>query len=237
MPLPKMSHPTRKITVPSTGKKIAIRPFTVKEEKILLSVAKDSVEFGDVISQILNNCIIGDFDVDTAPMFDMEYIYLKLYAFSVNNILEFQRIEEDGSKSDLELNLNDVEIKKNPEHTNKIELSGDVGVIMRYPNLNTMIELRKKIKAVGDDNPVEILFSIFAQCIEKVWEGDKVYVVGSDFTMAEAEDFIENLSSDNFVKMTDFFNTIPILSHEVEYMTPKGEKKTVVLEGLDEFFP
>ena len=90
MALPKIDLPIMEVELPSNGKKVKIRPFTVKEEKILL-VAQESDEPAAemlAIKQILTNCII-DADIEELPVFDMEFLLLKLRSVSVDNKVEF----------------------------------------------------------------------------------------------------------------------------------------------------
>lgn len=242
MSLPKIQHPTRKLTIPSTGEKVAIRPFTVREEKILLiaHASKESEDISDAMKQVITNCVTTTIDVDKLAMFDIEYLFVKLRAFSVNNIIELQYTdEEDNTPYDIELDLNDVEVKFNPEHKSKIELTDEIGVVMRYPDLRMMRDIRAQLNSLGDDaqtETVETLFSIYAKCIEKVWDNDGVAVAGSDFTEEEAREFLESLPSEGFESIQKFFETMPTLSHTVNYMTKKGEVKSVTLSGLDDFF-
>ena len=87
MALPKIDLPIMEVELPSNGKKVKIRPFTVKEEKILL-VAQESDEPAAemlAIKQILTNCII-DADIEELPVFDMEFLLLKLILSSSSEI-------------------------------------------------------------------------------------------------------------------------------------------------------
>ena len=67
MALPKISVPTYELIIPSNQNKIKVRPFSVKEEKLLLiALESDSmVEVANTVKQVINNCIIsGEVDVD-----------------------------------------------------------------------------------------------------------------------------------------------------------------------------
>ena len=79
MALPKIDLPLRELTLLSTGEKVKYRPFTVKEEKILLvaAEAKDPVAEMVAIKQVVNNCLF-DMEIDDLSMVDLEYIFLKL---------------------------------------------------------------------------------------------------------------------------------------------------------------
>ena len=81
--LPKIDVPTYEIEIPSTKEKIKVRPFTVKEEKLLL-IAMETKEANDIINtvkQIIGNCIIeGKVNIDKLPFFDVDYLFIFLRA-------------------------------------------------------------------------------------------------------------------------------------------------------------
>ena len=91
MALPKISVPTYELTIPSDKKKIKVRPFSVKEEKLLL-IALESENMTDVantVKQVINNCIVsGEVDVDKLPFFDIDYMFIFLRAKSVGDTVE-----------------------------------------------------------------------------------------------------------------------------------------------------
>jgi len=156
--LPKISQPTFSVTQPSTGDILTMRPFLVKEEKLLL-MAKESGEQLDIytaLKQIINNCVQNEgFDVDTIPIFDMEYIFIKLRSASVSNVVKF-KVEDshDGIEYDLELDLNDVEITYPEGHDNKIMITDEVGLVERQEFLdNLSIETYNKIQKFFETSP------------------------------------------------------------------------------------
>ena len=77
MALPKIELPAYELEIPSSGKTIRVRPFTVKEEKMLLMAVESGVqsEIITTVRQVINNCILdGDLDVDKMPFFDVDYL-------------------------------------------------------------------------------------------------------------------------------------------------------------------
>ena len=101
MVLPKIEYPTTEVMVPIIDKNITMRPMLVKEEKILL-MAKQSGERQDqmnAIKQIVNNCMVNDsqgFDIETFPFVALEWLFIKLRAMSINNVVEVQyRLSDD----------------------------------------------------------------------------------------------------------------------------------------------
>lgn len=250
MPLPKIDHISFPITIPSSKKKVRIRPYTVKEEKILLAAqaANDEDESIEAVKQVVANCVLtSDFDVETAPMFDIEYLFIKIRQFSVSETVEltFTDTEDltekgEGRKYDFTVDLNDVEVRFLPEHTNKIAFDGDIGCVMKYPSFDTMKAVRQhledSIKEPTRDVAIQALFMIYAESIDMVYDDEKVYKAGVDFTIEEMVDFIDDLQAPNLLKLQEFFNTIPTIFYEIKYNNSKGEPKTIPLTGLSDFF-
>ena len=133
--LPKIDVPIYEIKLPSTGKTIKFRPFTVKEEKLFLMAyeTEDAKYSVDTIFQVLNNCVISEGDIKDLPTFDIEYLFLNLRARSVGEVVKLKYrcnndvgTEEDPKKCnnsvEIELNVLEVEPTRNPTHTSKIEI-------------------------------------------------------------------------------------------------------------------
>lgn len=232
MSLPKISHPTFNVVVPSTSSKIRMRPFLVREEKILLlaQTSEDPADISDAIKQVINNCAIDDVDVDQLTTFDLEYIFLKLRAKSVGNVIELKYTDpQDEKVYDIVVDLDDVEMLVNPDHTTKIELTKTSGLILRYPKADMAGDL-KNIKT-----EVDLLFSIIKYCIDKVYDEDTVYNM-ADFSEEEIDEFVNELNVDAFQKVQKFFETMPRLHYEAKYTTKGGEERSVVLKTLTDFF-
>ena len=131
MALPKMITPTYELEIPSTDEKIKFRPFLVKEEKILL-LAMESGKPEDIVNaikQIVNACTYKKLNVETMPMFDIEYIFLQIRAKSVGEVSKLKILCQDDMKTyaDVEVDLNDIKVQVDEDHTNKIELTDRYG--------------------------------------------------------------------------------------------------------------
>lgn len=232
MTLPKITHPIFKITIPSTKKTLSFRPYTVKEEKLLLMIDKsenltDSI---DTLKQIINNCCVDSINVDKLAVFDIEYIFIKLRSKSVGEQLELiYNIE--GDKRPFVVDLEKVEVKFNPEHKQKFVLAGDVGVSMNYPNFDSMLKLEKLVKEDSDVD--QFVFDMFIDCIDTVFDDSKVY---DDFSREEIEEFVLSLPSDATKTIRNFFETMPVLEHTVQVKKKDGSTEKVVLRGLKDFF-
>ncbi len=232
MALPTLSYPLFEVVIPSTSKKAKLRPFLVREEKILL-LAQTSEDPSDVIKsihQVIQSCMIKPQDAENLTTFDLEYLFVKLRSKSVSNIIELlYKDPDDGEQYKVIVNLDDVEIKKNKEHTTKIEFSKDLGVIMKYPSL----DIGEKIKQV--DTEVDLFFQLITLCLDKIYDAETVYNA-SEYSMEEIEDFVSSLDVNAFKKIQQFFETTPKLFYETSYTTKDGKEKKVVLQNLNDFF-
>ena len=231
MALPKISQPLFELKVPSTNKKVKYRPFTVKEEKILL-IAQESKDFDQIIlsiKQIISNCVEG-IDVDKLAMFDLEYILINIRAKSVNNKMNFRiRDPETSETIDMELDINEINIEKKPNHNKIISIDDNTSIAMAYPKIESL----KKLSVDGANE--ETLFQVMLDCIESVVDGEEVHML-KDFTEEEVNDFTESLSSIHLEKIKEFFETMPVLRYEKKYKTKDGKEKTFVAEGTETFF-
>lgn len=233
MGLPKIKHPTFTVVVPSTEEKIKLRPFLVREEKILLlaQTSEDPTDISDAIKQVINNCLVDSLDVDNLTTFDIEYIFLKLRSKSVGNVIDLKYTDPvDQQVYDLQVNLDDVEIIRDPNHTTKIAITKDSGVILRYPKA----DMTSTIKDI--DNELDLLFGVIKYCIETVYDADNVYKT-SDFTNEEVDEFINELNVETFKKIQQFFETMPRLHYELKYQAKEtNEERQIVLKTLTDFF-
>lgn len=232
-PLPKIKSPIFELELPSTGKKINYRTFSVKEEKILL-MAQESKDINQAllsIRQVVNNCII-DKNIDDFSMFDLEYVLLTLRAKSVDNKVLFTiKDPETFEKVDLELDIEDVKVTKNENHTKEIKIGNEFTLYMRYPSINEFMTLVDSAKK----NNAEMNFDIMMSCMDKLVTEDEVYNF-TDFSREEIEAFADDLDSNTIKKIKNFFETMPVLRHEMHYENKNGTKQTFVIEGMQTFF-
>lgn len=232
MGLPRIDLPLFELTIPSTNKKVKFRPFTVKEEKILLIAqeSNDSKQIVLAIKQILNNCLQG-IDVNTLATFDLQYILLNIRAKSVNNEVTFNIKDPDTNETvELVIDINDIEIKRSPEHNKVIKITDTIALQMRYPTIEYIEDLDSEEGKSADD-----LYKIMVECIESVVDGDQVYKL-KDFTQQEVTDFLDSLTADVAMRIKKFFDTMPVMRYEKKYKNKNGVEKTFVAEGMETFF-
>jgi hypothetical protein len=236
MALPKLNTPTYELEVPSTDEKLKYRPFLVKEEKILL-MAMESGKNEDIIQavkDIVSECTFNKIDLGSMPMFDVEYIFLNIRAKSVGEVSKLKLLCPDDKKTyvDTEVNLTEVQVQVDEEHTNKIELTDDMGMIMTYPTIDSFSE--SGIQNVNASNMIDVISSCILQIYEK--NGEQVYQA-KDQTKKELVEFVEQLNTKQFKELQKFFDTMPKLKHTVKVKNPKTKKSSdIVLTGLNDFF-
>lgn len=233
MPLPKIKHPTYELTLPSNGMRVTYRPFLVREEKILLLAKESSSQSAIVhaIKQVITNCIVSpaDLDVDSLATFDVEYFFLNLRSKSVNNIvtLSFKDLE-DERVYDIDVDLDQVIVRRQENHTNKIKVDEDTGITLRYPSLETYSKLNL-------ENVDKLAIDAVAWCIESVYDNETVYT-RTEFTEQELVEFIEDLDVITLQKIVDFFKTMPKLYYKISYKNAMGNERVVELDSLVDFF-
>lgn len=235
MALPLSNTPTYTLTVPSTGKQVKYRPFLVKEEKALLIAqqSEDPVVMIDTIKSIIAACV-KELDVDILATFDIEYIFAQIRAKSVGETVDLifycDTCTDEKANIKLTFDLTKLEVEKNPNHSAKIELYDDVGVVMKYPSIETLTQLQ------NIDGGVEGIFGIITNCIDYIYNSEEVFYA-KEHTQKELEDFLENMTSDQFAKVQQFFETMPRIRQEVDYNCPVcGKHHHKVLEGIQSFF-
>jgi hypothetical protein len=232
MPLPKIDQPLFDMVIPSTGKKVAFRPFLVREEKILL-IAQQSGNDSEIIraiKQILNNCFIDDIDLNTFAIFDLEYAFLKLRAKSVNNVVKLSyRDTEDDEVYNFELDLDTIEIEMPKTINSKIEITKDVGMTMKYPSASITDRMKEF------DNEVDLMTFFIINCVDTIYDDENVYVA-NDFSEEEISEFLDGLDVKTFELIREFFESVPRLYHKIEYTNKVGNERSIELSSLKDFF-
>lgn len=236
MALPLSNTPIYNLIVPSTGKQVKFRPFLVKEEKALLIAqqSEDPVVMIDTIKNIITACV-RDIDVDSLATFDIEYIFAQIRAKSVGETVELifycDTCTDEKAKVNLTFDLTKLEVQKDPEHTNKIELFNDVGIVMKYPSIETLTKLQNL-----DSAGINEVFNVITDCVDYIYNNEQVFHA-KEHSKKELEEFFENLTSEQFGKVQKFFETMPKIRQDADYNCPVCNKHHhKVLEGIQSFF-
>jgi hypothetical protein len=232
MALPKIDLPMFELELPSTGEKIKYRPFTVKEEKILLVAqeSKDSSQEILAVKQVVNNCLVEK-DVSELAMFDLEYVILVLRSRSIDNTIEFT-IKDPNTQENvaLSIDLENILVTKSENHTNQIKINDEYVLYLKYPTIDEYI----KILEIDQKDPL-VNYLLMVSCLEKLASDDEVHHF-KNYSMNEIDAFVETFSGDVVKKIQQFFETMPKLRHEMKYTNKEGKEQTFVIEGMKSFF-
>jgi len=235
MALPKPVRPEYNTTIPSTGKKIKYQPFTVKEEKILVLAAEsgDNDEITNAITNILERCVTSpqDFKVEDLALFDIEYLFLKARSKSAGEKIDVRVTDPDDETCVVNhsINIDKIGIQKTEGHSTIIDLGEEMKVEMKYPDISFFAE--------GiDTTNINSSLALIGRCIKSIISGEEVYS-RMEMGESEIEEWLEELTTEQFKKVLNFFETMPKLKHSFTLKNPnKGTEFSVNLEGLADFF-
>lgn len=237
MALPKQSSTIYSTIIPSTDTPIKFKPFLVKQEKALLLAqqSEDQMVMLDTLKDILSDCIIDKVNINSLAMFDIEYLLLQIRARSIGEIVELifscDVCDDPKAKVKYSFDVSKIEVKKDPDHTKKISLFDEVGVVMKYPGLEDI----KKIESLDLDD-IDNIFDVIINSIDYIYDGNEIHHA-KDQSKEELMDFLNNLTQVQFQKLRDFFKTMPKLRQDVKYKCPVcGLEHNKYLQGLDTFF-
>tara|TARA_R110000850_G_scaffold171206_2_gene296555 strand:+ start:342 stop:1058 length:717 start_codon:yes stop_codon:yes gene_type:complete len=229
----KSSVPRYKLKQPSTKKNIEFRPFLVKEEKVLLQAQETGggeTSMLVAIKGVIESCFDSISNAGHLPIFDIEYMFINLRAKSVGEVVNPTIVcPYTGEEVTLLINLAEIKIITDKKHTNKIELKDNLMLTMSYPSINILAD-----RKIDYDDPLSF-YDLIVDCIETI-ETQEETIRTKELSKNEVQDFVDNMTKDQFDRVLDFFLTAPKLEHTVEYKTSDGEAREVVLSGLSDFF-
>ena len=198
--------------------------------------SENTKQITNAIKSVIKSCILTrGIKVETLPTFDIEYLFLNIRGKSVGEELEVNIIcpDDEETQVPMTIDLDDIQVKKSEEHTNKIKIDDNIMMEMKYPSLNEFI---KNNFDVNDKNQMDQSFDLIGQCIDKIYTSEEVWAT-EDCTKKEINEFLESMNSTQFKEIESFFTTMPKLSHTVKVTNPKTNVESeVVLEGLASFF-
>ena len=240
MPLPTIETPTYELKLPSSNKKIKYRPFLVKEEKILILAleSKNQNDITNAVTDVLKKCILTrGIKVDDLPTFDIEYLFLNIRAKSIGEDIKLTvTCPDDGeTKVPVTIYVDEIKVIRPKDHNIDIVLDDKMSLRMKYPSLNQFIESNFDTDDEAE-TMVDKTFRVVADCMDTIFDGEDAWEA-KDYSAQERLDFVQQLNSQQYKKVENFFSTMPKLSHTIEVVNPNTkEKGSVVLEGLADFF-
>lgn len=230
--LPKVQTPSYSLTLPSSGKKIEFRPFLVKEQKALL-IAMESPEdnaMTETTLAVVQACLFDKVNVKQLPKVDVDYIFMKLREKSVGEQIELVVTCSDCKKTqDYIFDVTKIKVDKSENHSNNIQISPDMGLIMRLPTFNEVSDLM-------NDYTVENIYKTVVQCIEQIYDSETVYLT-KDMKYQDIENWVDDLTQEQYEKLEEFYKTAPRLVSQIEYTCKScGKEHKIELEGIEDFF-
>jgi hypothetical protein len=233
MALPQLNSARYETNIPSLGQSITYRPYLVKEEKVLMLAleSQDQKMIMRAIKDVIEQCVYDDINVNKLAMFDIESLFLALRSKSVGENIDLKmKCNECEKLSDLSVNIEEIQAPVINSDINKIMLTDTVGVVLNYPSFET-------IQTIGDDlESVEGVFKIMMSCIDTIFDEDNVHDASNE-TTKNLQDFLDNLNSEQFQKLANFFEDMPSLKHNVNYTCGSCQHyNEIELKGLQSFF-
>lgn len=241
MALPTIDVPVYEVKIPSSGQALKVRPFNVKEEKLLF-MAVESGKPDDIVStvkQVINNCIIeGEVDIDKCPFFDVDFLFIFLRAKSIGESVDVKMtchaVIEDGSTCGhtfpTAMDISKCEIVTTEGIEDKIPLDADKGVKMKYPTYALIKQLEK------NENEVDKKTTIIINSIDYIYDKRGLYPA-KDHSTQELRDFVEGLTEQNYKKLEAYVNNFPTFVVNLEAKCSKcGFEHKVRYTDFEDFF-
>ena len=196
-------------------------------------MAKASEDETDIllsIKQVVNNCAIDQLDINSLSLFDLEYIFIQLRAYSVNDQVQVSyKDNEDEKLYDFDINLKDIKVVFPEKVNNVIKINEAAGLVLKYPTSSLYED--KEFLSSGSDS----FFQLIVRCMDKIYDGDEVFECGS-YSKKDLESYLEDLDINTFEKIREFMVSQPRLSYIIKYKNSLGNDRTIELTTLSDFF-
>ena len=149
----------------------------------------------------------------------------------MNNIVKLTyRDNEDDELYNFEVNLDDIEIQMPENVDNKIKVTNNVGLTMKYPSAAITDKLNREF-----ETQIELLTFFITSCIDTIYDEENVYIA-SEYSEKELNEFIDGLDVSTFDKIRAFFETMPKVSHTITYTNKLDNERKIELNNLKDFF-
>ena len=233
MALPKLQTPSYEMEVQSTGTKDKNPPFLVKEQNVMMLAQETGNEkdMARAMCDIIRNCTDGAIkDPEKHPTFDIEYMFLQLRSKSVGDEVELNVLCPDDNKTrvPVKLNLADVKLDRQEGHKDEIMITDTIGMKFKYPSMMDISKYTGNKMSTAD-----LTFGVIRDCLVHIFDENEVY---EDMNKQDVDDFIESMSTEQFAKVQEFFDTMPKLRHVVMVTNPNTEVESpVIIEGMQSF--
>lgn len=236
MALPKVNVAKYEMVIPSTGQAVKYRPYLVAEEKILMIAMEsgDQKQILSAISDVIEACVEGDIKASNLAMFDIETIFLNLRSKSVGESVDINiECQQEGCNETIQqhINVEDIKLPEVDESRRIVQLTPDIGITLKYPAFEDVTSLDPE-----DMENIEGLMKLVKNCLDTIFTEDEVYEASSH-SDKELDEFLGNLSSDQFLKINEFFTSMPSLVYNLKFDCGKCNcANEIELRGIQSFF-
>lgn len=232
--------PQFEIKLPSSGESITLRPYTVKEENILLM----AVESGDQdtainsTKQVIKNCLVEpkDLNIESLPYFDIDYMFLTLRARSVGESVTATFVcptivDNHPCNTNLPVEINIDNIKMDETNISReFKIGPSTTIHLDYPTYTSMKKLDDK------EGTLKKKIKLIASCVTKIVDKKKVWTK-KDFTPSEIVDYLDGLTREQFSKLEEFIDNLPGFYLGVKTTCPKcNTEHDIKYNNLVDFF-
>lgn len=225
----KLILPTYVTKLPSTGKTIEFKPFTVREEKsLLLALQEGNIEnINNAIKNIVESCTFGKLNIDSTPYYDIEYLYLKIRSKSIGEIIDLVGSCEcsEEAKTKFIVDIEDIKIEPEPNKNNIVQIPDTIyNVILRHPTIDEF--------ALSVQDP-ENYITIVSNCIVTISTDDEIM----DWSEKEKEEFVESMSPKQQAGIAEFLKNMPLVKLDANYKCVAcGKLHDYTISGYESFF-
>ena len=242
MSLPKIQIPIFNITIPSSGKMIKMKCLVGRELKLLLIAkeSKDQNQYFITISQILNNCLVDDINIESLFWYDIEYIFTKLIVTSKGEknqkVSYICQLNDCNTTNNVVINIDDATVPKVDKNeliiNTKAEDNTPVALKFLYPTLKDMENINADDFASARSS-IELLYDL----LYSVSTGEGVFIKNKNFDRDEAKEVVDSLNENQLSELFDFVGNMPTLSLDTKFTCTKcNHEHQLPLRGMDDFF-
>lgn len=216
--------------LPSSGKTVSFRPFTVKEEKSLLLALQegDAATVTMAIKNVIDVCTDGEVNPDEVPYYDVEFLYMQIRSKSIGEVIDLVGSCDCSptAKTPFSVDIADIQVLPAPSGRQMIKIP-DTPYTVEFDH-PTISDFSKTFN-VAQDSSVEVV----ANCMKSVFTEDEVL----DWSMKEKMEFVESMTSKQQKDMAKFLDDMPMVKLPVSYKCCKcGELNQETISGMESFF-
>lgn len=226
----KIILPSYTTKLPSTGKTVEFRPFTIREEKaLLLALEENSItNVANVIKNTIKVCTDGKIDPDNTPYYDIEFLFLQIRSKSVGEYIDLIgtcKCAETPVKNEYSVDIT-TPIVEPCKVSNVIRVEDTpYTVVLRHPTLNDFVSALNNESDSGT--------STVASCIKLVYTDDEEF----EWNQKEKLDFVESMTPKQQKKIAEYLDAMPTIKIDASYTCRScGVEHKQYLTGFENFF-